>query len=455
MHETKLSMEYWPGSLKPPNGVTLSVAGAYGCILVPGQMTHFVASLIFDSAKSCVMQGVSLGPEFLLVLSVFAMLAACASRAAATLSVISCRMAAWVIAGAADVDVLLGGILSTRYRNKESINDIVISRSRLMKIIIQKDLVIHSLILHDITEKIWNLRLPEIDTGMNDPIGGLVFLDSSRTGSLPSGRNPTDEDGDIGMGDPAGVSMSLGDEISSGGLGKVCTPRNGFKTFFPSCVLASKLLIPSSLFFLGRPCSDLKLHLSGDEFLMRYGKSGSISWRNLKSLCITRGKLKEGLVQNILSGRPVLETLELRDYYGFRQIDIASKSVKNLVLYGFSNLGDEIVDVIEINAPSILALTIQKGLLLWKVVLLNVSLLVEVELDYTKDGVFVTSPKDEEEELLKGLILSHRHVKKLKLGIFCSKMVPIACLKLIHGVLSHLEANGFTVPSNMKYLDIL
>nr|GEU52859.1 hypothetical protein [Tanacetum cinerariifolium] len=54
--------------------------------------------------------GVSLGPGFLIGLSAFAMAAACASRTAATPSVISCRMAASVIAGVADVDVLLGAI---------------------------------------------------------------------------------------------------------------------------------------------------------------------------------------------------------------------------------------------------------------------------------------------------------------------------------------------------------
>ncbi|GKF65445.1 hypothetical protein Tco_0191962, partial [Tanacetum coccineum] len=80
---------------------------------------------------------------------------ACASRAAATLSETSFLMAARVVGGGADVDVL---------------------------------------------------------------------LDSSGTGSLPSGRvdligdeDPTDEDGDIGMGVSTGVSMSLGGEISSRG----------------------------------------------------------------------------------------------------------------------------------------------------------------------------------------------------------------------------------------------
>nr|GEZ53376.1 hypothetical protein [Tanacetum cinerariifolium] len=47
------------------------------------------------------------------IVGVFAMVAACAFRATATLSTISCRMAARVMAGVSDVDVLLGSILST------------------------------------------------------------------------------------------------------------------------------------------------------------------------------------------------------------------------------------------------------------------------------------------------------------------------------------------------------
>nr|GEY43428.1 hypothetical protein [Tanacetum cinerariifolium] len=43
----------------------------------------------------------------------FAMLVACASRAAVTLSATHCLMTARVMAGASDVEVLLGGILST------------------------------------------------------------------------------------------------------------------------------------------------------------------------------------------------------------------------------------------------------------------------------------------------------------------------------------------------------
>ncbi|GKD19795.1 hypothetical protein Tco_1208953, partial [Tanacetum coccineum] len=54
----------------------------------------------------------SLSPVFLLGLSAFAMVAACVSKAAVK-SAISCRRASKVMVGVSDVDVLLGGILST------------------------------------------------------------------------------------------------------------------------------------------------------------------------------------------------------------------------------------------------------------------------------------------------------------------------------------------------------
>ncbi|GKA88091.1 hypothetical protein Tco_0809855 [Tanacetum coccineum] len=58
---------------------------------------------------------------------------------------------------------------------------------------------------------------------MSDLIGGLEFLDSSKRLSggdvveLTGDEDPTDEDGDTGMGDSIGVLVSLGGEISSGG----------------------------------------------------------------------------------------------------------------------------------------------------------------------------------------------------------------------------------------------
>nr|GFA18870.1 hypothetical protein [Tanacetum cinerariifolium] len=123
---------------------------------IPVYVPHLVASITPDSARSCVMQAVveivlvivaatirvvvvvesssvvklsfvitrylhlraSFGSGYQVVSSAFAMLAACASRAATTLSSISRLMAACFMASASDADAadaefLLGGILST------------------------------------------------------------------------------------------------------------------------------------------------------------------------------------------------------------------------------------------------------------------------------------------------------------------------------------------------------
>ncbi|GKF01559.1 hypothetical protein Tco_0028482, partial [Tanacetum coccineum] len=56
---------------------------------------------------------VPVGPVFLLGLLSLAIDVACAFRAEEMPSLISCWMAAKVMAGVSDVDVLLGGILST------------------------------------------------------------------------------------------------------------------------------------------------------------------------------------------------------------------------------------------------------------------------------------------------------------------------------------------------------
>ncbi|GKD92370.1 hypothetical protein Tco_1372207 [Tanacetum coccineum] len=58
--------------------------------------------------------------------------------------------------------------------------------------------------------------------------------------------------------------------------------------------------------------------------------NGAIGWERLKCLCLFRGTL-----QKILSGSPCLESLELDDCYGYRRIDVTSKSVKKLVFSGY------------------------------------------------------------------------------------------------------------------------
>ncbi|GJY09857.1 F-box protein-like protein, partial [Tanacetum coccineum] len=168
-----------------------------------------------------------------------------------------------------------------------------------------------------------------------------------------------------------------------------------------------------------------------------------ICWKNLRSLCIANVRLHEDLIQNILSGSPLLETLVLKDCYGFERLDITNNSVKNLVVSG--ELDEDYVDAIIINAPYILSLTIEDHVSLMKLLMLNVSSVIQADLDYSIKRHFQPEEmhKDQEmnEELLKGFILSLSHVKELKIGKLCSK------------VLARLKAKGFICPSTLKVLE--
>ncbi|KAL4559157.1 hypothetical protein LXL04_031291 [Taraxacum kok-saghyz] len=172
---------------------------------------------------------------------------------------------------------------------------------------------------------------------------------------------------------------------------------------------------------------------------------GEISWKNLTSLSISYWCLNEGLIENILSGSPVLETLVLDGCYGYRRLDITSKSVKNLVISKYMHFWDDsdTDDIVEINAPNILSLTIEKSILLKKLLLVNVSSLIKANLDYTstkyKHRIRQTTPTEEEQEMLKEHIMNLSHVKELTIGFFCYKV--ISCLK----------EEGFVFPSNVKF----
>nr|GFA00827.1 hypothetical protein [Tanacetum cinerariifolium] len=112
------------------------------------------------------------------------------------------------------------------------------------------------------------------------------------------------------------------------------------------------------------------------------------------------------MIENILSGSPLLETFELSHSYGFELLDITNKSVKNLSLIGYSNA------MVKINDPRILSLAFKECLLSHALVLLNVPCVIKAALDYCLDDL-------EEEEMLKGLILSLRHVRNLQIGDNC------------------------------------
>ncbi|XP_071717915.1 putative F-box/LRR-repeat protein At3g18150 [Rutidosis leptorrhynchoides] len=179
-----------------------------------------------------------------------------------------------------------------------------------------------------------------------------------------------------------------------------------------------------------------KLTLAGCIFI----PTGAICWKKLKTLCIHRGIIDEDLIENIQRGSPMLETLELENCSGFMLLNITSKSVKNLIFSGYVDVDD--VDIIEINAPNILSLKICGQLLLWKLVLLNVASLVNAHLDYSLD-MDDDDNIEQEQMMLKQLILSLQHIKELKIGMTCFT------------TFFRLEAEGFEFPSNLKVLDSL
>ncbi|GKC96485.1 hypothetical protein Tco_1161927, partial [Tanacetum coccineum] len=146
-----------------------------------------------------------------------------------------------------------------------------------------------------------------------------------------------------------------------------------------------------------------------------------ICWKNLRSLSIAYGIFDEYLFQNILSGTPVLETLVLESCCGFELIDITNESVKNFLICG----GSMDIDTLQINAPHIQLLTIKDDFDLEAILLLNMSSVVQAELDYCNTKNFYNMEMHEYHEmsleLLKVLILSLSHIKELKVGKFCLK----------------------------------
>ncbi|GJX67227.1 thiamine thiazole synthase, chloroplastic-like protein [Tanacetum coccineum] len=129
-----------------------------------------------------------------------------------------------------------------------------------------------------------------------------------------------------------------------------------------------------------------------------------------KTSCITH------MIENILSGSPCLESLELKNCHGYKRIDVTSRSFKKLVLSDYYYLNEEdYIDCIKINAPYISSLTI-KGEFEVELVLLDVSSLIKAELDYCiYPGI---SDDITHEEMLRGLLESLNHVKDVIINDF-------------------------------------
>nr|GEZ07070.1 hypothetical protein [Tanacetum cinerariifolium] len=104
------------------------------------------------------------------------------------------------------------------------------------------------------------------------------------------------------------------------------------------------------------------------------------------------------MIEKILSGSPCLKSLELDRCYGYRQIDVTSKSVKKLVLFEYYcgvETKEDIIDCIKINAPYISSLTNKR---------------------YEEFVIFA-------EEIFGGLLESLGHVENITFGDHCSELL--------------------------------
>lgn len=68
---------------------------------------------------------------------------------------------------------------------------------------------------------------------------------------------------------------------------------------------------------------------------------GLISGKSLRSLSFKSTRLNTGVMEEVLSGCPMLEIFEVRDYYGFNRLNVASSSLRELVLGNFDHHFDD------------------------------------------------------------------------------------------------------------------
>nr|GEX35523.1 hypothetical protein [Tanacetum cinerariifolium] len=156
--------------------------------------------------------------------------------------------------------------------------------------------------------------------------------------------------------------------------------------------------------------------------------------RNVEEVDLRLWDAVGGMIEKILFGSPLLESLELNYCYGFSRIDITSKSVKKLVFsrYNcrFNPYEEDYIDCAKIDAPYISSPTIEGELFLRELVLLNVSSLVEVDLKYS---ISFEEPVIFAKEIFRGLLESLGHVEDITFGDHCSDaillMQLLSCLK--------------------------
>ncbi|KAF7121369.1 hypothetical protein RHSIM_Rhsim13G0171700 [Rhododendron simsii] len=159
---------------------------------------------------------------------------------------------------------------------------------------------------------------------------------------------------------------------------------------------------------------------------------GVVCWNSLKKLSIGYAELSEDVIEKILAGSPVLEILELYAFYGFDRLHVSNASVKKLILRDVWEHEEEYPtdgyhSVLEVSAPHLHSLEISGGLCDKICRLRDISSLVDANLNF--DMTLYRDRANEHimyENMLRGLLQSLVHVKKITLGTFAIQTdIPI------------------------------
>nr|POE84598.1 putative f-box/lrr-repeat protein [Quercus suber] len=198
----------------------------------------------------------------------------------------------------------------------------------------------------------------------------------------------------------------------------------------------------------------LPQHLYTNEFVSEFNFSfckikpiGLLHWVSLKHLCIGQSALCDDVIRKVLMGSPRLESLELYYCYDFHRLDIVSESLRKLVIDGY------LVDMLEsekrkleleIVAPKIECLEIL-GCFDMKCRIKDVSAVVEAKLDFNMRNGYAC---EEYQDIVRDILESVHHVKKLTVGNWCLMVVSIMSMEHLPSPLSKCQC--LTMKTSME-----
>ncbi|XP_048132437.1 F-box/LRR-repeat protein At5g02910-like [Rhodamnia argentea] len=150
--------------------------------------------------------------------------------------------------------------------------------------------------------------------------------------------------------------------------------------------------------------------------------TGAVNWSSLKILRIEFADIDDDAMMRLLSGSPVLESLELKFCQGFKHIRVESRALKELVIdsHGTRSL------ILEIWAPYLLKLPLVGNSVGAGFKVHEVSSLVEADLNFDLTYALDAFGRVHAHgDLVKGLLQRLHHVTKLVMGSWCLQVLSL------------------------------